>query len=53
MRPVHFDQEKCGHYLFNYLLNEDIINYFINVEQYKTILAIVTAIATKILLLKY
>ncbi|XP_067210492.1 uncharacterized protein [Linepithema humile] len=47
VRPVHFDQEKCGHYqnLFNYLLNEDnelfYQDYRMSVEQYKTILAMV------------
>lgn len=47
VRPVHFDQEQCGHYenLFNYLLNEDnelfYQDYRMSVEQYKNLLAMV------------
>lgn len=53
VRPVHFDQEKCGHYqnLFNYLLNENnelfyqdyiyIYIYRMSVEQYNTILTMI------------
>lgn len=47
MRPVHFDQEKCGHYqnLFKHLVNEDnelfYQDYRMSVEQYNTILTLV------------